>query len=238
MSAAHSNVIRDGERQSIPATEPVPGDIIVIAEGDTIPADARLIESVALQTAEAAPTGESLPVNRGIAMIGGTAELGDRHNMIFSGTTAVYGHGCAVVTATGMRTEVGRIADLLQAAPDETTPLQRELYRIGRVLAVTVVLIAVAMIGTIFLVSDIRNFSQVFEVLLLGVALAVAAVPEGLPAVVTAVLSIGMQLMAKKNAIIRRLSAVEALGSSNLSKSASLCRFAILPTSMPSAINR
>jgi Ca2+-transporting ATPase len=216
MSAARSNVIRDGERQSIPAAELVPGDIIVVAEGDTIPADARLIESVALQTAEAALTGESLPVTKDIAPITGAAELGDRHNMVFSGTTAVYGHGCAVVTATGMRTEVGRIADLLQAAPDETTPLQRELDRIGKALAVTVVFIAVAMIGTIFLVSDIRSFSQVFEVLLLGVALAVAAVPEGLPAVVTAVLSIGMQRMAKKNAIIRRLSAVEALGSATI----------------------
>ncbi|RZN16574.1 haloacid dehalogenase [Bradyrhizobium sp. Leo121] len=216
MSAAHSNVVRDGERRNIPAAELVPGDIIVIAEGDTIPADARLIMSAALQTAEAALTGESLPVSKHVAPLADKAELGDRHNMIFSGTTAVYGHGRAVVTATGMQTQMGRIAGMLREAPQEATPLQRELARVGKVLAITVVLIAVAMIGTIFLVSDINGFSEIFAVLLLGVALAVAAVPEGLPAVVTAVLSIGMQRMAKKNAIIRRLAAVEALGSATV----------------------
>ncbi|MCA1451781.1 cation-translocating P-type ATPase [Bradyrhizobium sp. BRP22] len=216
MSAAHANVVRDGERRNIPAADLVPGDIIIIAEGDTIPADARLIESTALQTAEAALTGESLPVSKQIAPVMREAELGDRHNMIFSGTTAVYGHGRAVVTATGMRTQMGRIAGMLREAPGETTPLQRELARVGKALAITVVLIAVTMIGTIFLVSDIKSFSEVFAVLLLGVALAVAAVPEGLPAVVTAVLSIGMQRMAKKNAIIRRLAAVEALGSATV----------------------
>jgi Ca2+-transporting ATPase len=216
LSAARSNVIRDGERQSIPAAVLVPGDIIVVAEGDTVPADARLIDSAALQTAEAALTGESMPVTKDVAPIKGAAELGDRHNMIFSGTTAVYGHGLAVVTATGMTTQMGRIAGMLQEAPVEITPLQRELDRVGKVLAITVVLIAVAMIGSIFLVSDVRSFSQVFQVLLFGVALAVAAVPEGLPAVITAVLSLGMQRMAKKNAIIRRLAAVEALGSATV----------------------
>lgn len=216
MSAAHSNVVRDGERLNVLAAELVPGDIIIIAEGDTVPADARLIESVALQTAEAALTGESLPVTKHVAPVPGEAELGDWRNMIFSGTTAVYGHGRAVVTATGMHTQMGRIAGMLQEAPDEVTPLQRELDRVGKVLAVIVVLIAVAMIGTIFLVSDVHGFSEVFAVLLLGVALAVAAVPEGLPAVVTAVLSIGMQRMAKRNAIIRHLVAVEALGSATV----------------------
>jgi Ca2+-transporting ATPase len=216
MSAARSYVIRDGERQGIPAAELVPGDIIVVAEGDTVPADARLIESAALQTAEAALTGESMPVTKDVAPITGAAELADWHNMLFSGTTAVYGHGLAVVTATGMTTQMGRIAGMLQEAPVETTPLQRELNRVGKVLAITVVLIAVIMIGAIFLVSDIRTFSQVFQVLLFGVALAVAAVPEGLPAVITAVLSLGMQRMAKKNAIIRRLAAVEALGSATV----------------------
>ena len=216
MSAARSNVIRNGKRQGVPAAELVPGDVIIVAEGDTVPADARLVESVALQTAEAALTGESLPVAKDIAPAAATAELGDWHGMIFSGTTAVYGHGLAVVTATGMSTQMGRIADLLEKASDEVTPLQRELGRMGKVLAVIVVLIAVAMIGTIFLVSDLRSFSEVFEVLLLGVALAVAAVPEGLPAVVTAVLAIGMQRMARKNAIIRRLAAVEALGSATV----------------------
>ncbi len=216
MSATHSSVIRDGDRRSIPAAELVPGDIVLIAEGDTIPADARLIESTSLQTVEAALTGESLPVSKDIAVLSGTPELGDQHNMVFSGTAAVYGHGSAVVTATGMRTAVGRIAGMLEKAPDEITPLQRELDRVGKALAVTVVLIALAMIGTIFLVSDIHGFSEIFDVLILGVALAVAAVPEGLPAVVTAVLSLGMQRMAKNKAIIRRLAAVETLGSATV----------------------
>ena len=117
MSAAHANVIRDGERQSIPAAEVVPGDIILIEEGDTVPADARLIQSTALQTAEAALTGESLPVSKDIAPIAEEAGLGDRHNMIFSGTAATYGRGRAVVTATGMQTEMGRIAGMLKEAP-------------------------------------------------------------------------------------------------------------------------
>jgi len=216
LSATHSSVIRDGDRRSIPAAELVPGDIVLITEGDTIPADARLIESTSLQTVEAALTGESLPVSKHVAPITGTPELGDQHNMVFSGTTAVYGHGRAVVTATRMRTAMGRIAGMLEKAPDEITPLQRELDRVGKALAVTVVVIAIVMIGTIFLVSDISGFSEIFDVLILGVALAVAAVPEGLPAVVTAVLSLGMQRMAKNKAIIRRLAAVETLGSATI----------------------
>ncbi|MFG1304740.1 cation-translocating P-type ATPase [Xanthobacter autotrophicus] len=216
LSAMRASVVRDGERCSIPAAELVPGDIIHIAEGDTVPADARLIESTALQTVEAALTGESVPTLKHVAAISGAAELGDRHNMVFSGTTAVYGHALAVVTATGMATVMGRIAGMLEKAPDEVTPLQRELGRVGKALAVAVVLIAVAMIGTIFLMADISGFSQTFEVLILGVALAVAAVPEGLPAVVTTVLSIGMQRMAKQKAIIRRLVAVETLGSATV----------------------
>ncbi|WP_371349297.1 cation-translocating P-type ATPase [Ancylobacter sp. IITR112] len=216
ISATRSNVVRGGVRQSLPAADLVPGDIIVLTEGDTIPADARLIQSTALQTVEAALTGESVPVLKDIVAIPGAADLGDRHNMVFSGTTAVYGHGTAVVTATGMRTTMGQIAGMLEKAPNEVTPLQRELDRVGKVLALIVVVIAVAMIGTIFLVEDIRTFSEVFEVLILGVALAVAAVPEGLPAVVTAVLSVGMQRMARNRAIIRRLSAVETLGSATV----------------------
>ncbi len=216
MSAARATVIRDATRQSILATEVVPGDIILVEEGDTIPADARLVHCAALQTAEAALTGESLPVSKDVAPLAGDAEIGDRRNMIFSGTIAVYGHGRAVVTATGMRTEMGRIAHLLEQAPDEVTPLQRELDHVGKVLALTVVAIAVAMICTIVLVSEVRSVSQFFNVLIFGIALAVAAVPEGLPAIVTAVLSIGVQRMAKKNAIIRRLSAVETLGSATV----------------------
>src|SRR5690606_30871660 len=213
MSAAHAKVIREGERRSIPATELVPGDVILIEEGDTIPADARLIESTALRTMEAALTGESLPVPKDIAPIAQEAALGDRHNMVFSGTAATYGRGRAVVTATGMRTPMGRIAGMLKETPDATTPVQKELDRVGKLLAIIVVVIAVVMVATVLLVEDVHDFSDIFAVLILGVALAVAAVPEGLPAVVTAVLALGVQRMAKRNAIVRHLAAVETLGS-------------------------
>ena len=216
MSAAHATVIRDGARRSISAAEIVPGDIVLVEEGDTIAADARLIESAALQTAEAALTGESLPVAKDTAPIGDDVPLGDRHNMVFSGTAVTYGHGKALVTATGMRTEMGRIAGLLKETPDEPTPLQRELDRTGKVLGLVVIAIAVVMIVTIILVEDVRGAAALFEVLILGVALAVAAVPEGLPAVVTAVLSIGVQRMAQRNAIVRHLAAVETLGSATV----------------------
>jgi P-type Ca2+ transporter type 2C len=216
MAAAHANVMRDGERQSVPATEVVPGDLILIEEGDTVPADALLIHSTALQMAEAVLTGESLPVSKDTAPIAEEVGLGDRHNMVFSGTAATYGRGKAVVTATGMQTEMGRIAGMLKEAPNETTPLQKDLDRVGKMLGVVVVIIAVVMIVTIILVEKVRDFSTLFDVLILGVALAVAAVPEGLPAVVTAVLALGVQRMAKRNAIVRHLAAVETLGSANI----------------------
>jgi P-type Ca2+ transporter type 2C len=216
MSAAHANVIRDGARQSIPATEVVPGDIILIEEGDTVPADARLMQSTALQTAEAALTGESLPVSKDTRPITAEVGLGDRHNMLFSGTTATYGRGKAVVVATGMDTQMGRIAGMLKDAPPETTPLQQELDRVGHLLGIIVVVIAVVMIATILHVENVSGFSAIFDVLILGVALAVAAVPEGLPAVVTAVLALGVQRMAKRNAIVRHLAAVETLGSASV----------------------
>lgn len=216
MSATHSNVIREGAPASILAAELVPGDIILVADGDIIPADARLIQSTTLQAVEAALTGESLPVSKDTAAISVEAELGDQHNMLFGGTCVVYGHGRAVVTATGARSAMGRIAGMLEKAPDEATPLQRELDRVGKALAVIVAVIAVGMISTVFLTRKVHSFSDAVDVLLLGVALAVAAVPEGLPAVVTAVLSLGMQRMAAKRAIIRRLSAVETLGSATI----------------------
>ena len=216
MSAAQAHVIRDGVRKSIPATEVVAGDIILAEEGDTIPADARLIHSTALQTAEAALTGESLPVSKDVGAISEEVGLGDRHNMIFSGTAATYGRGRAVVTATGMQTQMGRIAGMLKDAPTETTPLQKELDRVGKLLGIIVVLIAVVMIATIILVENVRGLSAIFDVLILGVALAVAAVPESLPAVVTAVLSLGVQRMAKRRAIVRHLAAVETLGSATV----------------------
>jgi Ca2+-transporting ATPase len=216
MTAAQASVVRDGKRQNIPATEIVPGDIIVIEEGNTIPADARVLQSTALQTAEAALTGESLPVLKDDLPITEEVGLGDRDNMIFSGTIAVYGHGRAVVTATGMQTEMGRIAGMLKETPVETTPLQKELQRVGKMLGIIVVAIAVVIIATILLVEDVHGFSALFDVLILGVALAVAAVPESLPAVVTVVLSLGVQRMARKNAIVRHLAAVETLGSANV----------------------
>jgi Ca2+-transporting ATPase len=216
MSAARANVIRDGTRQSVEAAELVPGDIILVEEGDTVPADARLIRSTALHTAEAALTGESQPVSKDIAPLQGDVPLGDQHNMIFSGTAVTYGRGKAVVTATGMQSQMGRIAGMLEAAPPETTPLQVALAAVGRLLGIVVVAIAVIIIGTIILVEQVREFSAFFDVLILGVALAVAAVPEGLPAIVTAVLALGVQRMAKRNAIVRHLAAVETLGSANV----------------------
>jgi Ca2+-transporting ATPase len=216
MSADDAVVIRDGEQKRIPATVIVPGDVLLVEEGDTVPADARLIQTVALQTAEAALTGESLPVSKDTFPISNEATLGDRHNMVFSGTAATYGRGKAVVTATGMQTEMGRIAGLLRNTTDETTPLQKELDRVGKLLGAIVVVIAIGMIATIILVEDIRGIAAYFDVLILGVALAVAAVPEGLPAVVTTVLAIGVQRMAKRKAIVRHLSAVETLGSANV----------------------
>ena len=216
MSAADAIVVRDGDRRAVFATDVVPGDIILVEEGDTIPADARLIESAALQIAEAALTGESLPVTKTIEPIPDEAPLGDRDNMIFSGTAATYGHGRAIVTATGMLTEIGHIAGLLKQTPDEATPLQRELDRTGKLLGLVVIVIAVVMSVTIIVVEDVHGASALFDVLILAVALAVAAVPEGLPAVVTAVLSIGVQRMARRNAIVRHLAAVETLGSATV----------------------
>ena len=216
ISAADATVIRNGERKEVPASEIVPGDLILIEEGDTVPADGRLLESATLQVAEAALTGESMPVSKDPSTIADEVALGDRLNMVFSGTAATYGHGKALVVGTGMRTEIGRIAGLLKQTADEATPLQRELDRIGKRLGVVVVAIAVVMIITILLVEDVQGLPALFDVLILGVALAVAAVPEGLPAVVTAVLSIGVQRMARRNAIVRHLAAVETLGSATV----------------------
>src|SRR5918992_191928 len=216
MSADEAMVIRGGERQGVPAAELVPGDVVLIEEGDTIAADARLIESTALQTAEAALTGESLPVSKDPAPIAEEVGLGDRTSMVFSGTAATYGRGTTVVTATGMRTEMGRVAGLLRETRDEQTPLQRALDRTAKLLGGIVVVIAAVMIATIIVVENVRDFAAIVDVLILGVALAVAAVPEGLPAVVTAVLSLGVQRMARRKAIVRHLAAVETLGSASV----------------------
>ena len=216
MSAARARVVRDGEPRAVPAADLVAGDIILVEEGDTIPADARVIQSTALQTAEAALTGESLPVAKDEGPIGSEASLGDRTNMLYSGTSVTFGRGRAVVVATGMQTEMGRIAGMLARVPSEFTPLQKELDRVGKTLGLAVVIIAVVMIVTIVVVEHVRGLSAFLDVLILGVALAVAAVPEGLPAIVTVVLSIGVQRMARRNAIVRHLSAVETLGSASV----------------------
>src|SRR5262245_17156594 len=216
MAAAEASVLRNGQPQRIPATDLVPGDIILIEEGDTIPADGRLFRSVALQTAEASLTGESLPVSKDTAPLADEVGLGDRCNTVFSGTAATYGRGRAVVTATGMHTEMGKIAGLLRQTESDPTPLQQELNRTGKLLGVVVVIIALVMIVTILVVEGIREFRVIVDVLILGVALAVAAVPEGLPAIVTAVLALGVQRMAKRNAIVRKRPAVETLGSATV----------------------
>ncbi len=215
-SAAEATVIRGGKRQRIAARDVVAGDVILVEEGDTIPADARVVQSVALQTAEAALTGESLPITKQEAAIEADAALGDRHNMIYGGTAVTYGHGRAIVTATGMRTEMGRIATMLEETTAEKTPLQRELDRTGRQLGVVVIAIAIVMIIAVVVVEDVRGLRAFLHVLIFGVALAVAAVPEGLPAIVTAVLAIGVQRMARRNAIVRHLAAVETLGSASV----------------------
>jgi len=216
MAASLAQVIRAGERRGVPAAELVPGDIVIVEEGDTIPADARLIHCTALQTAEGALTGESLPAQKDTLVADGGAGIGDRHGMIFSGTAVTYGRGRAVVVATAMQTEMGRIAGMLKEVGVERTPLQKELDGVGKMLGIIVVVIAVVMITTIIAVQHVRGFAAIFDVLILGVALAVAAVPEGLPAVVTAVLSLGVQRAARRKAIVRHLSAVETLGSASV----------------------
>jgi len=216
MAAPQARVLRDGRPQAIPAAEVVPGDILLIEEGDTVPADARLIESIALRVAEAVLTGESASVSKDSAPITAEVTIPDRHNMLFSGTAVASGRGRAVVTATGPRSEIGKIAGSLQQTESEPTPLQKELARVGRLLGGVVIAIAVVMSLTLILVSGARRLSDLVDVLILGVSLAVAAVPEGLTAITTIVLSLGMQRMARRNVIVRTLSSVETLGSTTV----------------------
>ncbi len=216
MTAATATVVRDGREQRVSSDGVVVGDVLLLAEGDAVCADARLTEAASLNVAEASLTGESEAVLKDSAPIGAGAALGDRLNMVFNGTAVTRGRGRAVVTATGMNTEMGNVARLLGATEQQRTPLQGEVDRIGRMLGIAVVAIAIVVVGTILFTTDVRKASDVVDVLLIGVSLAVAAVPEGLPAVLSVVLALGVQRMALQRAIVKKLSSVETLGSASV----------------------
>ena len=212
LSAPHARVIRDGVERVIDASELVPGDVIRLEAGDFVPADARLLKSASLKSEESALTGESVPSEKdAAAAIAEDAPLGDRTNMVFSGCSITYGTASAVVTATGMDTEMGKIANLLENEDEGQTPLQKKLAQLGKYLGI----MALAACAIIFVVG-LLNGIAVMEIFMTAVSLAVSAIPEGLPAIVTVVLSIGVQRMVKKNAIIRRLPAVETLGGASV----------------------
>ena len=216
MTAASSAVVRDARIERVPSAELVRGDLLVLGEGDAVGADARLVQAAALRVQEASLTGESEAVLKNPATLSAPAALGDRLDMVFKGTAVVQGTGRAVVTATGMQTEMGAIAAMLEATREEPTPLQKEVARIGRMLGAAVIVIAGVVMATLLLVSDIRGAADVITILLLGVSLAVAAVPEGLPAILSVVLALGVQRMARRNAIVKNLSSAETLGSASV----------------------
>ncbi len=216
MAAARASVMRDGVEIRVPTADVVPGDVLLLAEGDAVSADARVVEAASLSVAEAALTGESEAVLKDPASLDGPTDLGDRRNMVFSGTAVTRGRGRAVVTATGMATEMGNVARLLGDTEAEATPLQREVSHIGRMLGTAVIVIAVVVMAAIFATADIEEASDAVEVLLVGVSLAVAAVPEGLPAILSVVLALGVQRMARERAVVKRLSSVETLGSASV----------------------
>ena len=217
IAAATSKVVRDGHRYTIRSEELVPGDLIVLEAGDSVPADARVIECASMKVEEAALTGESVPVTKTSELLveedGKAVPLGDRKNMVYLGSTVVYGRGKAVVTGTGMNTEMGKIADALSKAQDNTTPLQIKLNQLSKILSVLVLGICALIFG----IDVLRSYPDItgavmLDTFMVAVSLAVAAIPEGLAAVVTIVLSIGVTNMSKKNAVIRKLTAVETLG--------------------------
>ena len=212
MAAPTATVWRDGAEVKIPARELVPGDMILLHTGDRLPADARLVEAVNLQVEEAALTGESVPVDKHTqALEIGDLPVGDRRNMVYAGTAVTYGRGQALVAATGMQTEFGKIAQLLETVETGKTPLQQNLDKVGAVLA----RVAFVVVAIIVLLGLLRG-QPFIDMLIFGIALAVAVVPEALPAVVTISLAIGVQRMVKRNALIRRLTAVETLGSTSV----------------------
>ncbi len=216
MSAATATVVRDGVQRRVPTRELVPGDLLVLAEGDTVAADARLLSAATLQVSEAPLTGESEPVVKDARTLAAPAALGDRLDMVFNGSAVNRGVGRAVVTATAMATQMGQIVVLLRSVREEPTPLQREIARLGRMLGIAVLSIAVVVIATILLVFGVHSINNVVNALLLGVSLAVAAVPEGLPAIMSVVLALGVRRMATHNAIVKELSSVETLGSASV----------------------
>ena len=209
LTAPAARVLRGGRVQTVPSETVVPGDVLVLEAGDLVPADARIIEATALATEEAALTGESRPVPKDTAPLsdGGEVALQDRRNGVFQGSHVVRGHGRAVVVATGMSTEVGRIAGLLETGGDAQTPLQRRLDALGRWLVVGCLALSAAVV-----LAGVLQGEKPYEMFLTGVSLAVAAIPEGLPAIVTIALALGVQRMIARNAIVRRLPAVETLG--------------------------
>ena len=208
MAAPTAKVLRDGAQREVPARELVPGDLIFLGAGDRVPADARVVEAVNLQAEEAALTGESVPVAKTAEALEGELGIGDRRNLVFAGTAVTYGRGRAVVAETGMQTEFGKVAQMLESVESGPTPLQRNLDRVGRVLALAGLGVVAAVVAL-----GLSRGQSFFEILLFGIALAVAVVPEALPAVVTISLALGVRRMIKRHALIRRLPAVETLGS-------------------------
>jgi Ca2+-transporting ATPase len=216
MTTATSAVLRDGAVTRVPSAELVKGDVLVLAEGDAVGSEARLAQAAALMLLEAPLTGKSVAVLKNAAPLPSPATLGDRLNMVFKGTAVAQGTGRAVVTATGMQTEMGGIATLLDTTPDAPTPLQTEIAHLGRVLGITALVIAAVVVTTILLMSKLHGASDVVTVLLLAVSLAVAAVPEGLPAILSVVLAMGVRRMARHHAIVKKLASVETLGSASV----------------------
>lgn len=212
MTMATSSVLRDGALARVPSAELVKGDVLVLAEGDAVGADARLVQAAALMLLEAPLTGESEAVLKDTAPLPERVALGDRLNMVFKGTAVAQGTGHAVVTATGMQTEMGGIATLLDTTPDAPTPLQVEMVHLGKVLGMVALAIAAIVVVTTLLTSNIKGMGDVVTVLLMGVSLAVAAVPEGLPAILSVVLAMGVRRMARHHAIVKQLASVETLG--------------------------
>ncbi len=213
LSAPNAKVLRDGQSIMIPSDQIVIGDILLLEAGDCIPADGRLVECASLQTNESALTGESTNIDKSMEAITAEVPLGDRHTMVYSGSFVTYGRGKCIVTDIGMNTEVGKIAALIQSAQERKTPLQITLDKFGKTLSIIILIICAVVFGLQLLRTDVLNFDGVMSALMFAIALAVAAIPEALSSIVTIVLSFGTQKMASENAVMRKLQAVEGLGS-------------------------